>query len=201
MDLLRQKADEANHTPMFCSLIVDAMAIKKHICWSSASQRFVGYVNYGNEAEEEELREATEAVVLLVNGIFGNWKQPIAYFFSNGMTGSTLAQLLRNAMEMLHSINIRVIALTFDGDAKNQAAVRNLGLNTREMLGSFPHPSNSDWMVYGFFDPCHMLKLVRNTLKACGKILIAVLVIQVDAKEFMMDCLNDSIMYSVQEVM
>lgn len=165
---LRTKALESRPSQMPCSLIVDGMAIQRNVTWNSSTQKFVGYVDLGAGIQSPE-SEATEAIVILINGIFENWKQPIAYFLTKGISGGTLAEIIRDAIEILHDMNIRVVTITCDGDAKNQAALRFLGLQTRSMEGTITHPSNPEMSIYVFYDACHMLKLIRNTLKHCGK--------------------------------
>lgn len=55
----------------------------------------------------------------------------------------------------------RVISLTFDGAPSNIAMVNVLGCNTNleHLNTSFSLNSNH---IYIFYDPCHMLKLIRN---------------------------------------
>lgn len=145
------------------------MAIRKHVCWDQHRQCFVGHVDYGSDLDSDTT-VASEALVFLVVDIFASWKQPIAYFLTNGTSGSSLAQLLKHALERLHSIGVNVVTLTLDGHQSNQAAVKKMGAVLKgNIKSSFPHPSDSDRNVHVIFDACHMLKLVRNALYAYGK--------------------------------
>ena len=99
------------------------MAIRKHISWNPKQQSFVGYIDYGAGSDPNS-SVASEALVLLAVDIFGYWKQPIAYFLNDGMSGYNLAQLISDALERLHSIGISVVTLTLDGHQSNQAAVK-----------------------------------------------------------------------------
>ena len=146
--------------------MVDAMAIQKNVTWDSSKQKFIGYVDIGNGQCSDQ--QASEVLVILINSILDKWKQPLAYFLTKGMSGGSLAQILRDTIELMESINIRIVTITCDGDAKNQAALKILGLQPRLRKGVIDHPSNNNWKIYVFYDACHMLKLIRNTFKHCA---------------------------------
>ncbi|ELU11486.1 hypothetical protein CAPTEDRAFT_193892 [Capitella teleta] len=64
------------------TLMIDAMALKKHVSFDPTTQRSIGYVNLGFGSSEEEV--ASEALVLMVVGLMGHWKAPIAYSSPEG---------------------------------------------------------------------------------------------------------------------
>jgi len=84
------------------------------------------------------------------------------------ITATIQAQLLCTAFTKLHEVGIRAMALVMDGHATNQAMVLELGgcLLPGNIITDFEHPSESAWRIYIFFDPCHMLKPLRNALEA-----------------------------------
>ena len=67
------------------------------------------------------------------------------------------------ALQLCDQYNIRVRALIMDGSHPNQSTARLLGANIdiEDFRPSFPHPSTDD-TIHIIFDPCHMVKLVRN---------------------------------------
>ena len=183
---LQEKVRDSSSESIQVALIVDAMAIRKQIVWDAQTSSFVGYTDFGCGMQADATDEASEALVFMVNGIFGNWKQPIGYFLTNGVSGNTLAELLTQTLIRLHEIGIDVITLTLDGHQANQAAVKKLGANLKSNLSSsFPHPANEDAMIYVFFDACHMLKLIRNTLCVCGEYCI---IVQVHLPQIPVSC-------------
>lgn len=148
------------------------MSIRRQVSWDASQQRFVGHVDLGNGPDSDAADEATEALVFMVVGIFCQFKQPFAYFLTHGVTGYTLSQLLRHAIQTLHDIGVTVVTLTLDGHQSNQAALKQLGVSLKDNICSFfKHPSDHDVKIMAFFDPPHMLKLVRNALHAYGKLL------------------------------
>lgn len=168
---LQKKCEASTDGHVEVSLIIDSMAIRKHISWDSRRQCFFGYVDYGSGVDLTATEEATEALVFMVVGIFSHWKQPIAYFLTRGLPGHALTQLLTHALERLYEIGVTVVTLTLDGHQANQAAVKQLGVSLKGDIRSFfPHPSNPEVEVCVMFDACHMIKLVRNSLHALSKL-------------------------------
>lgn len=149
--------------PVLGSLILDSMAIKKFVEWDGS--KFLGYVNFGIELNDDGAPLAKEALVFLLNCINGSWKFPVAYFFVDGISGEQLSTLVLRALTLINETGVIVSSLTFDGTATNISMATHLGcsLKSDNLLSHFPHPVTGS-NIYIFLDPCHMLKLVRNTL-------------------------------------
>lgn len=68
-------------------------------------------------------------------------------------------------LKALHETGLKIVSVTCDGTTTNLGMFRDLGCdfnNISSLQTSFPHPITNDKVV-AFLDPCHMLKLVRNT--------------------------------------
>ena len=142
---------------MEVALIIDAMAIKKHISW-----------DYG--AGDDPTEEATEVLCFMVVTFFKHWKLPIGYFLTRGLPGYCLSRLIVHALQSLHENGASVLTVTMDGHQANQAAMKQMGVTLKGTIRStFKHPSDAAEEICGIFDPCHMIKLVRNTLHAYGE--------------------------------
>ena len=83
---MKEKVAEGNKSskPVFVSMMLDEMSLKKQIDYNSTSSSFTGYVNIGNGLSEEGQKPATDALVIMVVGINWHFKIPIAYFFIAG---------------------------------------------------------------------------------------------------------------------
>ncbi|KAI5743067.1 hypothetical protein M8J77_014103 [Diaphorina citri] len=153
----------ANDGPIVTSLMVDSMSIKQDVKWDGT--KHVGYVNFGVDYDDDSVPHAKEALVFLLNCINGSWKYPIAYFFVAGVSAEQLAALVKQGLTLLHEAGVIVASLTFDGAAANISMATNLGcsFDLENLVTHFPHPVTND-QIWVFLDPCHMLKLVRNTV-------------------------------------
>jgi hypothetical protein len=148
------------------ALMIDAMALKKHVSFDPTTQRSIGYVDLGFGSSEEEV--ASEALVLMVVGLMGHWKAPIAYFFSRTCNQETQKNLVEAALVALAEQGLTVVSLTMDGHATNLGMARLFGCDFRDprnLTTTFPHPSTG-FPVAVLIDACHVLKIVRNMLEA-----------------------------------
>lgn len=86
-------------------------------------------------------------------------------FFCNHLNSEQKKNLVRRCISVLIDTGINVVSLTFVGCATNVSMARALGCN----LTPFPQIIKTDFKVFNdlnvniFFDPAHMVKLVRNT--------------------------------------
>lgn len=147
---------------IICTLVADEMAIRQQTQLNG--KRTVGWVDYGlGQSEVDEIATQVYAFVLVCND--QNWKIPLGYFFINGLQGTRKANLIKICLEKCNHVGV-VVALTFDGCSANFTAVSILGCELDDvdrMKTCFQHPSSQ---VAVFLDPCHMIKLVRNTFEA-----------------------------------
>uniref|UniRef100_A0A096LQR8 THAP-type domain-containing protein n=1 Tax=Poecilia formosa TaxID=48698 RepID=A0A096LQR8_POEFO len=168
LDMLERKCQEDHAKYGFVALILDAMAIRKHVQYNLHTQSLSGFVDLGDGNNETEV--ATEALMFMVVGL----QAPIAYYLTASLSPDTQKVLVSHALEELHARGIRVLCITMDGHATNISMCNQLGCelkgNPQEPLKTnFPHPVTGE-KVFVMMDPCHMLKLTRNMLQAYSPI-------------------------------
>lgn len=107
---------------------------------------------------------------ILFLGLKGSWKAPIAYFLTRTLNAATLAQLVQHSLLTLHEQGLRVHCITMDGHQSNIAMARILGAQTNvgQHRVPFIQLPGQGHRIFILFDPCHMLKLVRNMLHDIG---------------------------------
>ena len=76
-----------------CALMIDEMAIKSSVAYSS--QGLQGYVDLGGGVQSEFLPLAKDVLVFMVVSLNCSWKIPVAYFLINGLNGADRANLLK----------------------------------------------------------------------------------------------------------
>ena len=141
-----------------CSLMLDEMAIRKHI--SLDRQRFRGYVDLGNGVVDDCLPEAKDPLVLMAVCV-------------NGLDGRERANVVKICLEKLADTGALVVSLTCDGPSCHFTMLSELGANLdpTNMIPYFPNPCNANTRIFILLDVCHMLKLVQNTLTDTGILL------------------------------
>lgn len=122
-------------------------------------------MNYGIGLNEDtdSLPLAKEALVLMLVALNSNWKIPIGYFLINGMSGEEKANLVRTSLNIIHETGVIVKSLSFDGSNISMATSLGSKLYPPNVKTYFLHPITKS-KIFIFLDPCHMLKLCRNTL-------------------------------------
>lgn len=88
-----------------------------------------------------------------------NWKIPVGV--------GTKASLIRICLNKCSEVGVFVPSVTFDGCPANFQAVEKLGCDfgdVHNLKTYFIHPSTSD-KVYVIVDPCHVIKVIRNTFE------------------------------------
>lgn len=98
--------------------------------------------------------------------INGHRKVPVGYFLIKSLNSEERSNLLLKCLELIHDSGIVVRSLTFDGASVNINMCTCLGANFeigKNFQLHFIDPATQN-KIYCFFDPCHMLKLIRNTL-------------------------------------
>lgn len=168
---LKFKVEEAQKKgqEVICSLMLDEIAIRKHVSWDG--KKFRGYVDVGNGVDENDSSPvAKDALVLMAVAINGSWKVPCGYFFVDGLSGKERANLVKVCIKKLSDVGVNVVSLTCDGPSCHFTMLQQLGacLKIENLQCYFVHPLDKTKKIYVLLDVCHMLKLVRNTLGSYG---------------------------------
>jgi len=73
---------------VYCSLMMDKMAIRQHFQYDSYTGTYYGRVDLGNGMTNNSLDIAKECFVLMVVSVTENWKLPIGYFLVSNLNSS-----------------------------------------------------------------------------------------------------------------
>ncbi len=99
-----------NDMEKICTLCIDKISLKSHLCYSVPDDKIIGLEDFGNGVRSKKI--ATSALVLLIRSISGNWKQSIGHTLVNGFCPTDfLDGLIREAIEKLDAIGLRVLVV------------------------------------------------------------------------------------------
>lgn len=87
---------------------------------------------------------------------------PTTYFLIDGLNGGEWANLLTKAIDFLNDTDIHLCSVTFDGASVNSKMSTKLGANFNIENGNPYIIYNDGQQLYIYYDPAHMLKLIRN---------------------------------------
>lgn len=158
-ETIKQKTKDGKK--IYSALIIDSMAIRKIIEWDGT--RYFGYVDIGNGLTGDDIPVAKEAIVFMLTSLNDNWKIPVGFFLVDGVTGNQLGTLVKQCITLLRECNVHLCFLTFDGLPANISMATNLGcvVDLVNLKTIFTY-QESEVGIYP--DPCHNVKLIRNTL-------------------------------------
>ncbi|KYN29051.1 THAP domain-containing protein 9, partial [Trachymyrmex cornetzi] len=153
--------------PIFCNLVIDEIGIREQIEYDG--NRYYGYVDLGvnsNTTNVDNPLPARNALVFMLVALNNHWKVPLGYFLINSLDGKERASLLEKSLELIHEAGVILHSLTFDGNRVNITMCTNLGANFHVGETFKPYILNpiTKEKIFCFLDPCHAIKLVRNTL-------------------------------------
>nr|CAH7726064.1 unnamed protein product [Callosobruchus chinensis] len=136
---------------VYCNLVLDEMSIRRQVEWTGS--KFSGYIDIGSKIESDILPEAKEVLVFMLVCI------------NDGLSGKEKTELVNKCLVFINESGVTVTSLTFDGAPVNFTMASHLGANFNDvenMKTHFSHPvTGCD--IFIILDPCHMIKLVRNT--------------------------------------
>ena len=164
-DTLKIKVEEERKAgkEVIVSLVFDEIAIKKKFEFDG--KKFHGSVDLGPDVPNNDTSTpAVEGLVMMVVSLNASWKLPVAYFLIDHLSAEKKANLIVTCLTKLGAIGVRTANVTCDCPSTNFAVMKLLGavFDENNLQTTFPHPNIPDWHVAVVFDPCHLLKLVRN---------------------------------------
>lgn len=166
LNAIKLKVEEMkkNNRNLFVNLVIDEMCLHEQLVYHT--NRFYGGVEFGNEClDGEPVTLAKYALVFMAVAINDHWKVPVGYFLISSLTGKERADLLVHCIELLKGTGAHIQSITFDGAPNNTKMCKVLGasFDLENFKPYFTLPNSTD-KIYIFYDICHMIKLVRNTL-------------------------------------
>lgn len=165
---------EKHDTNIICSLVFDEMCLRKQVFWSVEQYECVGYApNNAPNAEIHNSPFVKQAIVFILNGINVNFEFPIAYYLIDTLEKVQRKNLLQEIINAVTNTGVRIKNVTFDGCPSNIGMCElfgaNLNVESTSFQPYFSNPINND-KIHIILDPCHMEKLIRNTLANKGVI-------------------------------
>lgn len=156
---------ELKNQKVFVSLSFDEVSVRRHVQWIHESKKWSGFITYGSLNDKKKLPIANNVLVFMATVLDFGVSIPIAYYAINSLNAEEKEVLLRKILAELFQIGIKVANITFDGLASNLSLCSRLGcsLDIDNPKTYFVNSFDSS-KIFIIFDPCHMIKLIRNSL-------------------------------------
>ncbi|KAJ8671792.1 hypothetical protein QAD02_003051 [Eretmocerus hayati] len=133
-EMVSQESRKTGGKKLVFNITSDGIGIKKWAQMNKKSEKWMGLIDLGGQLEPDRdkvgnIKLATKVLVFMLVNINGGSKIPVAYYFTNSLSGTNKSILLKDLLLKLHEANIEVVSVTFDGDESNVKACSYLGAN------------------------------------------------------------------------
>ena len=123
----RVESNTANGRETVCALMLDEMAIRRHVEYVNG--KLYGYVDVGSGNIDDSTPVARDALLLMVEAVNESWKLAIGYVLVDGMSGQERANLITESLHRFHAVGVSTVSLTCDGPSCHFSAMPALGVN------------------------------------------------------------------------
>lgn len=150
------------------SLSIDEMSIVEGLQYDRGLDQMLGNITFPDENMGQ--KPASKALVFMVAGVGGRWKQVVGFHFTgNSMNPNVLKEIVMDILQKCHNIGLHIMNLTTDQAGINQALWKLFGFgkqpgNKNEIINSVPHPIDPTKLFYLFSDAPHALKNITQSL-------------------------------------
>ena len=157
---LKKKAETLPKEDTLCGIVFDAMSIREFLHFDKATDSIIGREDFGEHGKS--LKKANHALVFMVKGLIKNWKMVLGYFFySGGINTSKLKELYEAGIKKVQEMGMKVVFTVCDQEGVHRSLFKTLGMTPED-----PSFEINGERIHFFYDTPHLLKSLRNTLKA-----------------------------------
>ncbi|CAI6371562.1 unnamed protein product [Macrosiphum euphorbiae] len=155
---IKLKVSEMSKSDKKCIILHDEISIMTVIKYNKSIDLIEGFedlIPLGRTS-----KEAKHALVIMVRGLYKNWKFPLCYFLAkNGVNGNNLSILIKESVKCILDVGLLPTAIVCDQGTQNQKLFKLLGSTEvnpiTEIHGQKIH------LLYGI---PHLIKSLRNNL-------------------------------------
>lgn len=155
---------EKDASDRLCSLMFDEMSLSPQIFYNKQKDTFEGFANSG------DVRFADHALVFMIKGLKQNFKQPVAYYFTNGLQKIELKKLIKCVVSELQKSGLIIINSVCDQSSVNVSTITELVNDTRASYLRLGKEWRHDFFsingqnIIPLYDVPHLIKGIRNNL-------------------------------------
>lgn len=156
---------DMNEDDRLCIIMFDEMSITPHIHYDANVDEMKGFATVGNQK-----KMADHALTFMVRGIKKNYKQPVAYYFTQNLNKMDLKQCIKEVVHHVKSTGLKVVATVCDQSTVNVGAIESLIKDTKEnYIKKGQQWRDNIFMVdkmkiIPIYDVPHLIKGIRNNL-------------------------------------
>lgn len=158
LNQIKIKVSAMLYTDRKCVILLDEMSILKCIEYNKALDIIEGFEDLGPLGRSPNY--AKHALVIMVRGLYINWKFPLCYVLSgNGVSGNELVNLIKQSVKQILDIGSLPTSIVCDQGSQNRKLFSLFGGTELNPLCIIHGQSLN--LIY---DIPHLIKILRNNL-------------------------------------
>ena len=157
LSILKMKVGKMTEAEKQCSVMIGAMSLKANLFFNIKEDKINGF----HELEgTQSPKPAKNALVIMVRGIFVNWKQPVAYaLISECQNYDEINKWIDKILQKLFETGLIIRTFVSDLGSDLWKASKNRSVTIEK-----PYFFIDNKKIYYIFDAPHLMKNVRNNL-------------------------------------
>lgn len=158
LDSLALKIKYLPDEAKFCTICVDEMTLKRNLYYDIKNDEVIGFHNVNGTTSPDI---ASNAYVIMLQGIYCKWKQPLAYaLLATAKHYEALDIMMNEIITKLSAIGIKLKAIVSDQGSNFDKFAKEVKKITVEK----PYFIYDDIKIFYIFDVPHLIKCIRNNL-------------------------------------
>jgi len=157
---LEEEIKQLKPAEKFCTIMFDEMSIKPQVKFVRQVGRVIGKATLWNRKKHECAPLANRLLCFVVTGLSTHYRIPVSYFLTRDLDGAQQLEVLKDTISKLEEIGFKVVRAVCDCISFNVKTFLELCGN--EIQPFIPHPCDPSRLLYISFDPCHVIKNLRN---------------------------------------
>lgn len=153
---IKSKADAMSNEEKYCSLMFDEITIDGKLEYSALLDQIEGFEDFGPFGKLSETGK--EVMLFMAQGIYSNWKMPVAYFVSSsGIKTHLLSKIILETVKKVLQTGLKLVSIVSDQGHNNVPATKRLGVTTET-----PYFQVGSKRIYAIFDVPNLFKSIKN---------------------------------------
>lgn len=147
-----------------CTLMFDEMALTPQVHYDRINDKLRGFTDFENK------KIANHVLVFMIKGVKANYKQPVAYYFTNSISKIQLKSLIIEVIKKLQTTGLTVLCTVCDQGTANVGAINELVQESKKDFLKKGKTWRHDFFevnnkqIIPLFDIPHLIKGLRNNL-------------------------------------
>lgn len=155
---VKYKVSSMNYHQKKCVVLLDEVALMKCLEFNKSLDCIEGFQDLGEFGQSAQ--PSKNALVIMIRGLYQNWKFPFAFFFSgSGIKGSELVKIITLCVKKLDEVGLIAVSIVCDQGSQNRKMFDLLG-------GTKTNPvvDINGKQICLIYDVPHLIKSIRNNL-------------------------------------